>query len=64
MAFLVELKQSNNCESVGNDELFNLSMGSGADPCLSIPCLLQDTSHIYWYHPPKQSTRKKQGTQK
>ena len=28
----------------------NLHLGSGASPWVSIPCLLQDTSHIYWFH--------------
>ena len=36
-----------------------LHLGSGAGPCVSIPCLLQDTSRIYWLHPPRQLTRKK-----
>ena len=62
--FLRQLKLSNKCGSVRNDEPFNLHMGSGAGPWVSIPCFLQDTSHIYWFHPSKQLTRKKQGTQK
>ena len=33
-------------------KIFNLHLGSGASPWVSIPCLLQDTSHIYWFHPP------------
>ena len=62
--FLVQMRQSNQCGSVRNDEIFNLHLGSGVGPWVSIPCLLQDTSHIYWFHPPKQLTRKKQRTQK
>ena len=58
--FPVQMRQSNTCGSVRNDEIFNLHLGSGACPWVSIPCLLQDTSHIYWFHPPKQLTRKKQ----
>ena len=44
--FLVQMRQSNKCGSVRNDEIFNLHLGSGAGPWVSIPCLLQDTSHI------------------
>ena len=62
--YLVQMRQSNKCVSVRNDEIFNLHLGSGAGPWVSIPCLLQDTSHIYWFHPPKQLTRKNQRTQK
>ena len=62
--FLVQMRQSNKYGSVRKDEIFNLHLGSGAGPWVSIPCLLQDTSHIYWFHPPKQLTRKKQRTQK
>ena len=62
--FLVQMRQSNKCGNVRNDEIFNLHLGSGAGSWVSIPCLLQDTSHIYWFHPPKQLTRKKQRTQK
>ena len=61
---LVQMRQSNKFGSVRNDEIFNLHLGSGASPWVSIPCLVQDTSHIYWFHPPKQLSRKKQGTQK
>ena len=62
--FLVQIRQSNKCGSVRNDEIFNLHLRSGAGPWVSIPCLLQDTSHIYWFHPPKQLTRKNQRTVK
>ena len=34
-------------------------MRLGAGTWVSIPCLLQDTSHFHWFHLPKQSTRKK-----
>ena len=56
--FLVLMRQSNKCGSVRNDEIFNLHVGSGVGPWVSIPCLMQDTSHIYWFHSPKQLTRK------
>ena len=56
--FSVQMRQSNKCGSVRNDEIFNLHLGSGAGPWVSIPCLLQDTSHIYWFHPPNQIARK------
>ena len=62
--FQVQMRQSNKCGSIRNDEIFNLHLGSGAGPWVSILCLLQDTSHIYWFHPPKQLNRKKQRTQK
>ena len=62
--FLVQMRQSNKCGNVRNDEIFNLHLRSGVGPWVSIPCLLQDTSHIYWFHPPKKLTRKKQRTQK
>ena len=60
---LIQMRQSNKFWSVRNDEIFNLHLGSGAGPWVSIPCLLEDTSHIYWFHPPKQLARKKQRTQ-
>ena len=41
------MRRSNKCGSVRNDEIINLHLGSGAGPRVSIPCLLQDTSHIY-----------------
>ena len=62
--FLVQMRQSNKYGSVRNDEIFNLHLGSGAGPWVSIPYLLQDTSHIYWFHLPKQLTKKEQRTQK
>ena len=57
---LAQIRQSDGCGSVSNNEIFNLHLGSGAGPCVSIPCFLQDTSHIYWFHPPKQLAMKKQ----
>ena len=30
--FLVQMRQSNKCGSVRNDEIFNLHLGSGVDP--------------------------------
>ena len=30
--FLVQMRQSNKCGSVRNDEIFNLHLGSGAGP--------------------------------
>ena len=62
--FLVQMRQSNKYGSVRNGEIFNLHLGSGANPWVSIPCLLQETNHIYWFHPREQSTRKKQRNQK
>ena len=56
--FLRGMGQSNKCGSVMNDEIFNFHLGSGMDPWVSITCLLQDTSHIYWFHPPTQLTRR------
>ena len=44
--FLVQMRQSNQCGSVRNDEMFNLHLGDGVGPWVSIPCLLQDTSQI------------------
>ena len=38
MVFLVQIRQSNKCGSVRNDEIINLHLGSGAGPCVSIPC--------------------------
>ena len=32
MAFLVQMRQSDKCRSVRNDEIINLHLGSGADP--------------------------------
>ena len=54
MTFLLQLGQSNKCGNARNDEIINLHLGSNAGPCL-----LQDTSHIYWFHPPTKSTGKK-----
>ena len=63
--FLVQMKQSNKCGRVRNDEIFNLHLAFGAGPRVRIPCLLQRNSHhIYWFHLLKQVTRKKQRTQK
>ena len=63
MALLVQMKQSNKCRSVRNDEKINLPLGSGADPWVSISCLLHGTSHIYWFHLPKKPTSKKRRIQ-
>ena len=54
------MKQSNKWGSLKIDEIFNLHVESGVSPWVSIPCLQQDTSHIYWFHPPKHLTREKQ----
>ena len=53
MAFLVQTRQSNKCGSVRNDEIINLNLVSGVGPWVGSPCLLQDTSNIYWFHLPK-----------
>ena len=58
--FLAQMRQSNK----RNDKILNLHLGSGVRPWVSIPSLLQDTCHIYWFHPPIQLIRKKQRTQK
>ena len=62
--FLVQMRQSNKCQSARNDGIFNLHFGLGADHCVGIPCLQQDTRHTYWFHLSKQLTRKKQRIQK
>ena len=54
------MRQCNECRSVGDDEIFNLNLGSGVDLWLTIPCFLQDTSYVHWFHLPKKSTKKKQ----
>ena len=59
MTFLVKMRQSNKCVSVKTDEIINLHSGSDVSPWISIPCLLQETSHIYWFYAQKQSTMKK-----
>ena len=61
---LIQMTPSNKCGSARNDEIFNLHLGSGAGPRVTIPCLLQDIRQIYRFHPCKQLTRKKQRTQK
>ena len=43
--FVIQMRESNKCESV-NDQMFKLHLASGVGPWVSIPCLLQDTSHI------------------
>ena len=62
--FLVQMRPSIKCGSVRNDDIFNLNLGSRSTPWVSIPCLLLDTSHVYWFHTPEQSTKKKQRNQK
>ena len=53
MVFLVQMRQLNKCGSVRNKEIFSLHLGSAAGTLVSIPCLLQDVSHIYCFHQPK-----------
>ena len=60
MRSLAQMKQSNGYGSVKHDDIFNLHLGSGASSRVTIPCLLQNTSHIHWLHPPKQWSKKKQ----
>ena len=62
--FLVEMRQSKKGGSVMNDEILHLHLGSGAGPWVNILYLLQNTSHIYWFHMPKELTRKNQRTNK
>ena len=47
-----------------NDGKFYLYKGSGTCSWVSTPCLLQDISHIHWFLPLKQSTRKKRRIKK
>ena len=63
IAFVVHMWQSNKCGDVRNDEIINLQLWSCVDSWVSLPYLLEDTSLIYWFHPPKQSTRKKQNSE-
>ena len=63
MAFLVQMTQTNERGSVRNDGIFDIHLGIGVGPSISIPCLLQGTSQIYWFHLPKQLTRKKERIQ-
>ena len=58
---LVEMRQSNKCETVIK-LIFNLHLESGEYPSVNILSLLQKSSHNYWFHPPKQLTRKNQRT--
>ena len=62
--FVVQMRQSNKCGSVGNHAIFNLHFGSGVGPSVSTPCLLKDISHIFWFHSHKELTKKSQRTQK
>ena len=59
MMSLVQMGQCDRCGSVRNDVIFNSHLESGAGPWVSIPCLLQDTNHIYWYHLPKMINQEK-----
>ena len=59
MEFLVQMRETNKCGSVRNVEIINLQLGSGAGPWVSIPCLLRDISHIYWFHLPKTINQEK-----
>ena len=59
MVFPVQMRQSNKCGSVRNDEIINLHLRSGVGPRVSLCCLLEDTSHIYWFHPPKTINQQK-----
>ena len=45
MISLAQMRHSNGCGSVRNDEIYNLHLGYGAGPLVRIPCSLQDTSH-------------------
>ena len=55
MEFLAQMRQSNKGGRVRVDEIFNLHLRSGAGPWVSIPCFLQDPSHI----PSTQTTNRK-----
>ena len=45
--FLVQIRQSDKCGNLSNDDVFNLYLGPGVGPGVSISCLQQDTRHIY-----------------
>ena len=64
IAFLVQIRQSSKCGKTRNNKIFNLYSGSGTSSWVIIHCLLEDINHIYWFHWPKQSTRKQQRIQK
>ena len=64
IAFLVQIRQSSKCGKTRNNKIFNLYSGSGMSSWVIIHCLLEDINHIYWFHWPKQSTRKQQRIQK
>ena len=57
---LAQMRLSNGCVTVRNDNIFNLHLESSTGPWFRILCLLQDTSHVHWLHTPKQSSKKKQ----
>ena len=59
MSFLVQVRQSSKCGSAKNAEIINLHLGSAVGPWVSIPCLLQDTSHTYWFHLPQTINQEK-----
>ena len=61
---LIQMRESDKCPSVRNDEILNLHLSSSVGPKVSINCLLKDTSDIYWFHPTKRLTRKNERTQK
>ena len=44
--FLVQMRQSNKCGSVRNDEIFNLHLGSGAGPSVAITAAAEKTLGI------------------
>ena len=60
MAFLAQMRQSNKRGSVKNVEIISLHLGYGVGPWVSIPYPLQDTSHIYWFHPLKTINQEKE----
>ena len=47
MVFLTQMRQSNGCGSVTNDEISNLHLGSGVGPWVSIPCGKSKCSVLY-----------------
>ena len=59
MISLAQMRQCDRCGSVRNDAISNSHFGSGAGPWVSIPYLLQDTSHIYWFCLPKTINQEK-----
>ena len=59
MAFLVQMRQSNKCGSVRNDEIINLHLGSGAGPASPASCKTPATfiDSIHPHNQPRKKTK-------